>query len=66
MKLIELLNVIKDDTCVSVFDEANFLLGFYDGKNSIDEKLNDEKVIEVTATDNEVLITVQGLPNWME
>ena len=61
MKLIELFEVLKDTTKVSVFNsysEGNFLLGDYDGKNSIDEKYNDQTIEEIEIQDNTLIVSV--------
>lgn len=61
MKLIELFEVLKDTTEVSVFNsysEGNFLLGDYDGKNSIDEKYNDKTIEEIEIQDNTLIVSV--------
>ena len=61
MKLTELFEVLKDTTKVSVFNsysEGNFLLGDYDGKNSIDEKYNDQTIEEIEIQDNTLIVSV--------
>lgn len=48
MKLIDLLSVISEYTRVQVWRD-NEVVAEYDGKNSIDEKYNDEEVKSVSA-----------------
>ena len=48
MKLIDLISVITDNTTVYVWRDGE-IISTYDGKDSIDEKYNNEIVLSVYA-----------------
>lgn len=47
MKLIDILDKLEDYVTVGVYDGELTLIARYDGKNSIDEDLNDRDVINI-------------------
>ena len=49
MKLIDLLEVIEDSQFVIVSDSNNDEIARYDGRDSIDKKYNNKKVIALYA-----------------
>lgn len=65
MKLIELLSVCREDTVITVWDDTDRFVARYDGKDSIDKKYNNCKVLSIGGgyygPDNviEVMVEVQ-------
>lgn len=57
MTLIELLEVISDSTTVEI-TENNEQIAYYDGKESIDESLNNATVLRIEAQTNEISIEI--------
>lgn len=60
MKLIDLLSVTDEFTNVSVYDRDYDLLSKYDGKNSIDEELNDLPIYKVGTSEDGIVIIVDS------
>ena len=60
MKLIEFLEVANEfcDVCVKSADTLE-ILATYDGRNSIPIQLNSAEVINVSASDNAIIVFVQ-------
>lgn len=58
MTVIDLLPVLDEFKKVSVYNRDCQKLGMYDGRNSIDEELNDYPVWKVTCYENELMIIV--------
>lgn len=48
MKLIDLLAVCNENTVIAVWDVNDRFVTEYDGKNSIDEKYNDCRVLGIS------------------
>lgn len=48
MRLIELLSVCSENTVIVVWDVNDRFVTEYDGKNSIDEKYNDCRVLGIS------------------
>ena len=56
MKLIDVLWLIPETNFVDIIDKDYNVISFYDGHNSIDEKLNNFEVLEIDATGIKYLI----------
>lgn len=63
MKLIELLAVCNENTVITVWDATDKFVAEYNGKDSIDEKYNNCKVLSIgggyDGQDNVIEVTVE-------
>lgn len=59
MKLIELLEIITDESKVVVEDTEGEVYEIYDGKNSIDPKYNEREIINVSSGFYQINITIR-------
>lgn len=59
MTLIELLEVINENTLVFVYDINNICISYYDGKNSINESLNNCNVLDIRCNGNAIEIIIK-------
>lgn len=58
MTLLKILSIISEYTNINVINSEYETISKYDGKNSIDEKLNDKEVLEISIKNNELIIMV--------
>lgn len=59
MKLESTLLIIGESTNVNVIDyDTNEVISHYDGKDSIDNELNDKEVISLYTENNELCVVV--------
>ena len=59
MKLVDVLELVSESTNVAVVDcETDELLGYYDGKDSIDEELNDRELVSISVQDSELFLAI--------
>lgn len=59
MKLENILSIINENTEVKIFDYfTGDLIGIYDGKNSIDNTLNNSDIANISAHNNTIEIIV--------
>ena len=61
MTLLKILSIISEYTNINVINSEYETISKYDGKNSIDEKLNDKEVLEISIKNNELIIMVNEL-----
>ena len=59
MTLIELLEVINENTLVFIYDINNICISYYDGKNNIDESLNNYNVLDIRCNGNAIEIIIK-------
>lgn len=60
MRLVELLEVLADDVVITIWSTEDRYLGCSDGKDSIDKKYNDYKVVKVYHTEKQLDVVVEG------
>lgn len=68
MKVKNWLNRIGEYNTVSIVEDCgdNGVLAYYDGRNSIDEKYNENEVTDFAITGNEVTLFVKTKPLFEE
>lgn len=61
MTLLDLISVVDEGTNVTVIDAMTDIpLAWYDGKNSIPEKLNNAEVVKIDADNDGINVLI----NW--
>lgn len=58
MTLIELLEITDENTNVNIYNLEGDLISYYDGKNSINEKLNKIPIFQISISNNILNITI--------
>lgn len=59
MKLESILSITNESTNINVIDyDTNEIIGRYDGKDSIDDKLNEKEVVSQYIENNELCVVV--------
>lgn len=58
MKLIDLLQIINDNENIIVANSNGYIVSEYNGRDSIDEKYNDCKVLQLCTFQEYILIHI--------